>query len=66
MFNHSWNGSSLQVQYRQPPYPLTSTPSPPGTQPINPSCGKTVYLYYIFEGSPRVSIQYTTQVGAAS
>ena len=66
MFNHSWNGSSLQVQYRQPPYPLTSTPSPPGTQPIKTSCGQTVYLYYIFEGSPRVSIQYTTQVGAAT
>jgi hypothetical protein len=66
MFNHSWNGSTLQVQYRQPPYPLTSTPSPPGTQPINPSCGKLVYVYYIFEGSPRVSIQYTTQVAAAS
>jgi len=66
MFNHSWNGSTLQVQYRQPPYPLTSTPSPPGTQPINPSCGKLVYVYYIFEGSPRVSIQYTTQVGAAT
>ena len=66
MFNHSWNGSTLQVQYRQPPYPLTSTPSPPGTQPIKTSCGQTVYLYYIFEGSPRVSIQYTTQVGAAT
>jgi hypothetical protein len=66
MFNHSWNGSTLQVQYRQPPYPLTSTPSPPGTQPIKTSCGQTVYLYYIFEGSPRVSIQYTTQVAAAT
>ena len=66
MFNHPWNGSTLQVQYRQPPYPLTSTPSPPGTQPINPSCGKLVYVYYIFEGSPRVSIQYTTQVAAAT
>lgn len=66
MFNHPWNGSTTQVQYRQPPYPLTSSPSPPNTQPINPSCGKLVYLYYIFEGSPRVSIQYTTQVGAAT
>ena len=66
MFNHSWNGSTLQVQYRQPPYPLTSMASPPGTQPINTSCGQTVYVYYIFEGSPRVSIQYTTQVGAAT
>lgn len=66
MFNHSWSGSTLNVQYRQPPYPLTSTPSPPGTQPITPSCGDLVYLYYIFEGSPRVSVEYTTQVGAAS
>lgn len=66
MFNHPWNGSTTQVQYRQPPYPLTSSPSPPNTQPINPSCGKLVYLYYIFEGSPRVSIEYKTQVGAAT
>ena len=66
MFNHPWNGSTTQVQYRQPPYPLTSQPSPPNTQPINPSCGKLVYLYYIFEGSPRVSIEYKTQVGAAT
>ncbi len=41
-------------------------PSPPGTQPIKTSCGQTVYVHYIFEGSPRVSIQYTTQVGAAT